>query len=200
MPLADVESVYVVEREDRFRQGDILRDITIVEWAAEVKEAPADERLQIMDRVLPYLVVMSQDCDLEQDHKNRSNLSSDTNDKFLQSILICPAYLEENFRAGTHLEDVGLKMQKINSDNLRRIKRNQNYRYHYLPANRSLQVPDLFIDFKHYFTGPRDLIYDKYREKHYLATLEILFRENLSYRFAHYLSRIALPEHPTVAE
>ena len=196
MPLTDVESVYVVEREDRFRQGDILRDVTIVEWAAEVEDAPADERLQIIDRVLPYLVVLSQDCDLEQDHKNRSDHKSDTHDKFLQSILVCPAYLEANFRAGTHLEDLGLKMQKINSENFRRIKSNQNYRYHYLPANRSLQVPELFIDFKHYFTGPRDLIYDEYRKKHYLATLDILFREDFSNRFAHYLSRIGLPELP----
>ena len=194
MQPADVESVYIVAREDRFRQGDLLRDVTIVEWAAEVKHASPEERFQIIDRILPYLIVLTQDCDLEQDHKNRADKSSSNQDKFLQSILVCPAYREADFRAGTHLGDLGLRMQKINSDNFRRIKSNQNYRYHYLPGNRSLQVPELFIDFKHYFTGPRDLIYDEYREKHYLATLDVLFREDLSQRFAHYLSRIGLPE------
>lgn len=194
MPLADVDSFYVVEREDRFRQGDVLRDVTIVEWAAEVEDAPDDERFQIMDRVLPYLVVLSQDCDLEQDHKNRADKKSASHDKFLQSILVCPAYREAGFRAGSHLEELGLTMMRINSDKFKRIRGNQEYRYHYLPPNRALQVPELIIDFKHYFTGPRDLIYDEYRKKHYLATLEVLFREDLSCRFAQYLSRIGLPE------
>lgn len=194
MPLAQIDAVYAVSTVDRFCQGDILRDVTIVEWAAEVEDAPPEERFQITDRHVPYVIVLTQDCDLEQDHANRSSPSKGTQDKYLQSILVCPAYQEADFRQGSHLEELHLQMERFSVKSFDRIKKNQLYRYHYLPANLDLQVPELVVDFKHYFTGPRDRIYDDYRSKHYLATLEILFRDDLSSRFAHYLSRIGLPE------
>lgn len=194
MALAKIDSFYVISESARFCQGDILRDITIVEWAEEVEDAPPEERFQITDRHIPYVVLLTQDCDLEQDHVNRAKASSDTQDKFLQSILVCPAYGVDDFRQGKHLEKLELQMQSFSQKNFDKIKRNQIYRYHYLPANRDLQVPELVVDFKHYFTGPRDRIYDDYRSEHYLATLQILFRDELSSRFAHYLSRIGLPE------
>ena len=194
MPPAKIDAVYVVLDDDRFHQCDILRDITIVEWAAEVKDAPLEERFQIFDRKVPYAIVLNQDCDLEQDYANRSNLASETQDKYLQSILLCPAYPEADFRLGKHLEGVNLTMQQFPLRQFEKVRQNQLFRYHFLPKNLDFQVPELVVDFKHHFTIPRDRINDEYRSAHYLVTLEMLFREDLSNRFSYFLSRIALPE------
>ena len=84
-------------------------------------------------------------------------------------------------------------MQKIDSNTKWNfIKNNQDPRYHFLRKDLDLQVPELVIDFKHYYTIPRDFLYEKI-EHHYLGTMSELFREFLSQRFAFYLSRIGLP-------
>jgi hypothetical protein len=69
---------------------------------------------------------------------------------------------------------------------------NKNERYHYLLADIDLQVPELTIDFKHYFSIPRSYLYSS-RKDHYIASINELFREALSQRFAYYISRIGLP-------
>ena len=84
-------------------------------------------------------------------------------------------------------------MDSFNSDSWRTLKRNNIYRYHFLDSDGVFLVPDLVIDFKHFFTIPREVIYERAREK-YLATLGSLFRENLSLRFSQYLNRIGLPD------
>ena len=114
-------SAYISDASSRYRQGDILRDVQIVEWAEVV-----NEDFVLTERCLPYCVVLSQECDLEHDFNNRADLvkcERDT-DKFLQSILVCPAYPAEQLRSGTHLNDAGLKMQRIGSDEWKRVKQN----------------------------------------------------------------------------
>jgi hypothetical protein len=175
----------------RYRQGDILRDVQVIEWG----EILGDE-LILQERLLPYCIVLSQECDLEHDFNNRADVAKcerDT-DKFLQSILLCPAYPAEQLRGGTHLQDAGLKMQKINSDEWKRVKQNSNYRYHFLPEQPDIQLPDLAVDFKQYLTIPREVAYRNVTRKKVLTSLDDLFREHLSGRFAHYLSRVGLPE------
>lgn len=175
-------------RNDRIQQGDIFRDVTIVERVR--RDGGSVEATQ---RTITYGIVLSQDCDLEQDFDNRSKLDSPTNDKYLQHILICQAYVASAFKDGAHLEDLNLKMQNWGGPDWKKIKSNQNYRYHYLEAFDDLQIPELVIDFKHYITAPRDLLYRDEVKANYLGTFAELFRENLSTRFAHYLSRVALP-------
>ena len=107
--------------------------------------------------------------------------------------MVSPAYLAEKVRSGTHLEELNLLMQNINSLRWSVILKNQNYRYHYLPKDNKLNIPPLVVDFKHYYTIPRDFFYEKFLDN-YIGTLDQLFRESLSHRFSHYLSRIGLPE------
>lgn len=184
-------SVYTNATSSRYRQGDILRDVQVVEWAEVV-----NEELVVTGRRLPYCVVLSQECDLEHDFNNRADAvkcERDT-DKFLQSILVCPAYPAAQLREGSHLKDAGLKMQRIGSDEWKRVKQNTNYRYHFLPEQEDIQLPDLTIDFKQYLTIPRDVAYRLETKVKVLTSLDDLFREHLSSRFAHYLCRIGLPE------
>jgi hypothetical protein len=180
-----IDSVYLRHERERLCQGDIFRDI---EYIFDIKET--GDSIEFDTRKLPYIIVLTQDCDLESDHRNHT-LTPDNQDKFLQSILVSPAYLAEQLKEGTHLNDLGLKMQKLGSSLWKPVKSNQNARYHFLPANTDFQIPDLVVDFKHYYTIPKERLVT---DANYIGTLNELFRENLSHRFSHYLSRIGLPE------
>jgi hypothetical protein len=173
---------------DRFRQGDIVRDVVVIE-GVEI----ASEELRVAERVLPYCIVMSQDCDLEHDFNNRVNLTSPDHDKYVPTILLAPAYLADTFRIGDHLQAQNLKMGRFNSERWKSLRQNQLYRYHYLSSSQDLQIPELVVDFKHFFTAPREKFYADFISS-YLASLHDLFREDFSNRFAYYLSRIGLPE------
>lgn len=184
-------SPYICDTCARYRQGDILRGVQIVQWAEVI-----ETELVVAEQHLPYAVILSQECDLEHDYNNRSDKikSQTTTDKFLPTILVCPAYPAEQLKAGIHLDALGLKMQKFGSDQWKRIRQNNDSRYHFLQEDPDNQLPDLVIDFKHFFTIPREVVYRESMEKKYVCSLDDLFREHLSSRFAHYLSRIGLPE------
>lgn len=62
-----------------------------------------------------------------------------------------------------------------------------------LEGKTELGVPEFVIDFKHFFTVPVDVVY-KQRKTIYIATIGELYREELSQRFANFLSRIGLPD------
>lgn len=187
-----IKSYYKKHNCKRICQGDIYRDFTYPNWIWE-ENTEEGKKIKVQKRTLVYLIILTQDCDLEQDHTNHSKEKIEKQDKFLQSILICPAYLSEQLRAGIHLSDLELKMEKYNSRRWNLIKRNNNCRYHFLPEKPDYNIPDLVIDFKHYYTIPRDTVYENINPTDYLGTINELFRESLSQRFAYYLSRIGLP-------
>ena len=173
------------EAGQRLAQGDILRDF--IYQVASVSEG----KVKSSEFTFPYVVLLSQDCDLEWDFKNRTE-PKDNQDKYLHYILLCPAYLAEQLKSGIHLNDLELTMKIIGRDKWGDVKTNQNQRYHFLKNDKEYQIPDLAVDFKHYFTVPRDLLYQQ-AEGQYIGSLRELFRESLSQRFAYYLSRIGLP-------
>lgn len=183
-----IDTRYVKRTIKRIHQGDVLRDVNVID---DCKRDSSGE-LVFDELTLPYIVVMTQDCDLEHDFNNRIEVSSEKQDKFLRTVLVCPAYIATDLRKGDHLEDLKLKMEKFNSDRWSIIKKQNNTRYHHLEQDQELQVPELVIDFKHYYAIPRDTLFYMYDE-HYLVTINHLFREYLSQRFSNYLSRIGLP-------
>jgi hypothetical protein len=207
--MTEDDSPYTTHNRERICQGDILRDLKYPE--KYLPQHPEDYSSEESDEdqkalYIPYLVVLTQDCDLEGDYRNRNDIltfdcdtqedcrkDKITQDKFIQSILICPAYPAKILKKGEHLGDLDFHMQNFKSGTMwNSIKNNTNPRYHFLRKNSEMGVPDMVLDFKHYFTIPREILYDKL-EKHYLATINRLFRELLSQRFAFYLSRIGLP-------
>lgn len=180
------KSCYIRHKKDRICQGDIFKDVKYFLWIDINDDAIEGEEL-----IVPYLVVLTQECDLDLDHEYHVN-DEKNDDKYLQSILVSPAYLSTQIREGTHLEGLNQKMNRINSKLWPNVKSNQNARYHYLPQYEPFKIPELVIDFKHYYTIPRDYFYQYYKD-HYIGTIDQLFRENLSIRFSTYLSRIGLP-------
>jgi len=184
--------MYVKHAPERICQGDILRDFVVIDWELE----DTTNKYKISEITLPYIIVMTQDCDLEWDFNNRSEPASETQDKYLLTILVCPAYNATEFKDGEHLKYLKSKelvMNKWGKDLYKQIKDQNHARFYFLEQNQALQVPQLIVDFKHYYTIPRDILYKMYAE-HYLATFNKLFRESLSQRFSNYLSRIGLPK------
>jgi len=191
-----IDSIYIEHNGDRVYQGDILRDFEYQEWVF-IEE----KKIKIQKRIVPYSLVLTQDCDLEWDfnnHKENEKVQDESDqeeinqDKFLQSILVCPAYPAEKVRLGTHLEELNLTMVYLNGARWNLVKTNQNSRYHFLDNSSVMQIPDLVIDFKHYYSIPRNILYKEIKN-HYIGSMNELFREGLSQRFAFYLSRIGLP-------
>lgn len=171
----------------RFNQGDILKDINLVVPTSINTET---EEVSISRITLSYGVVVNQECDLEHDFTCRSNPTPKDYDKYLPNILILPAYLPDSFKRGEHRDN--LVGNIWSTDQMKRIKQNNELRFHFLDTEAKYQIPELIIDFKHVHTVNSDVIYSLIN-KIYLASISEIFRENLSQRYCNYLSRIGLP-------
>ena len=73
-----------------------------------------------------------------------------------------------------------------------RLRNNESPRYHYLYFPEEFPIPASVIDFKHYFSVNVEHLKGKKRDC-FSGKVAELFREDISQRFASYLSRIALP-------
>lgn len=182
MYVSKIKEAYIKPRKARLCQGDILRDIVLVIGAQNNEEHT--------ELILPYAIIMTQDCDISGDYRDR--VKKIKTDKRLPTILLCPAYTAAQFHEGSHLDGLTLPPKSVRERD--KIRANDEMkRYHYLPARSELSIPEMVIDFKHFYTAPVDILY-KQRKQLYIGTINELYREELSQRFAYYLSRIGLPD------
>ena len=130
MPLSAVNQPYFKSSLDRYEQGDILRDVILIQWADKDEEG-----ISVVERTLQYCVILSQECDLEHDYNTRAKSDGATTDKYLQTLLILPAYPAETFRRGEHLKKLEMRMERINHGKWHDIKQNSVARYHYVEVN-----------------------------------------------------------------
>lgn len=169
---------------ERVSQGDVIKD---VEYSEKLEES------KIFSIKFSFAIVLTQDCDLEQDSAGRNSKKEKNDDKRLISVIVAPAYKANDVFAGTHLNYINMKMSLINEKKSpgKNLKNNEKARYHYLNFE-SNSMSDLIIDFKHYFTvNVRYLTLHK--SKNFICQINELYREDISRRFTNYLSRIALP-------
>jgi hypothetical protein len=189
-----IHQVHKSESE-RLSQGDIFKDVKFYE---SYQEYQGNFELNVLE--IPYAIILTQDCDLEQNKNERKKLIGLSEeerrkaklDKYLVSLLCAPLYNAEQLLVGTHLSNIGVNAEPYNSDNRKRIKQNNNIRYHYLEFTRDIILPPMIIDFKHYFSVNLFMLENSIKNRIY--SVDSLFRESISHRFAHYLSRIGLPE------
>ena len=179
-------------RKQRVCQGDVYRNIDMIEYVAEKGGYMEVSRINY-----PLVVVLTQDCDLEQDHKfqwSRNQPSTRTQDKCLIAVLVAPVYNAEHVYLGEHLSALHMSMEPIpkNKSPGQFLRKNQIPRYHYLAFPSSVAIVDSVIDFKHYFSINGRYL-RRMRRDHFVCRLDVLYREDLSHRFAAYLSRIGLP-------
>ena len=175
-------------RKQRIVQGDIIRDVECIEYVAEKKGV-----VEVSKIVFPLVVVLTQDCDLEQDYRFRTEEKA-TQDKWLMSVLVAPLYNLEHVHQGEHLSELEIKMEPISKKGStgNNLRQNQSPRYHFLEFPTSLPIVPSVIDFKHYFSVHVEYLRN-HKKKKFVCTVSELFREDISQRFSSYLSRIGLP-------
>ena len=167
---SNIVSQFRINDTNRVLQGDLLKNVDMQIYNINLK------KLEIIE--FPYIVVLSQDCDLEQDFnkheklKESENISKDQlkpiHDKFLPSILVSECFPAEQVRLGEHLENNGFFMNnygKKSSTSWKKIMQNEIPRYHFLKDSEEFSHGDLVIDFKRYYTIPRDNFYNIHKDK-----------------------------------
>jgi hypothetical protein len=152
-------------KESRLRQGDILRDVFWLERVSEISGV-----IEVSRIIFPLAIVLTQDCDLEQDHRFRREAKA-TQDKWLMSVLMAPVYNVEHVYLGEHLSELDIKMEFADD----------------VPA------PPSVIDFKHYFSAAITYL-TEHKPTAFVCSVAPLFREDIAQRFASYLARVGLPE------
>jgi len=179
------------ERDGRVSQGDVLRNIDYIERIQEARGI-----LEVSKIAFPYIIVLTQDCDLEQDN-NLREIPKETQDKLLISVLVAPLYNAEHFFNGEHLSTSGITSRIFDKKDrfADYIKSNQSARFHFLEFPSDFSLVDSIIDFKHYFSVPTPYIREM-KKANYVCTVSELYREDISHRFASFLSRIGLPDMP----
>lgn len=187
----------VVHTDQQIHQGDVFRNVDCIEKADVV-----DGLLEISKINYPLVIILAQECDLRGDHAARNSEVEKGQlvkaDKLLNSVLAVPLYNYSHFRNGEHLEKLGCRMSshysgKESSTAVTSLRNNEVPRYHFMEFQETVPVVDSIADFKHYFTVSLSSLYSVMSEQR-VCSLQTLYRERISQRFAEYLSRIGLPD------
>src|SRR5713101_584176 len=135
-------------------------------------------------------MVLSQDCDLEQDFKERQKENGGI---VLPNVLLCDVFHADVLRAKVRDEE------NLASREWRVLRQNKNERFQFLnriAAGEDLKnegLPPLAIDFRLYFSIRTDEVYRRIghgtSRRCRLATPYV---EQIADRFSHYLARVAL--------
>jgi len=179
-----------IQNTGRVCQGDIFSNIEFIEYAIEKSGI-----IEVAKINFPLVVVLTQDCDLEQDYKFRWSRKPKSNqDKWLLSVLVAPLYNCEHFYAGEHLSELSMVMGEVNKSKTpgKNLRNNETPRFHYLEFPNEIPIPPSIIDFKHYFSANVKYL-KKIKKSNFVCRVSELYREDISQRFSSYLARIGLP-------
>jgi len=170
------------------RQGEVLYNL--YEFKLQIPQSTpfdAEQGVKFDPVEHLYAVVTSQDCDLEQDYKARAG--EVPLDKMLSHVLFCSLFPQDEIRykSGLHTEP------------MRRVRQNQDERYHYLsqaPVNGTQDMlPELIADFKTTFSLPTEFVYwllstSQAARK---GALPSPYLEDFMHRLYTFLGRVATP-------
>ncbi len=163
-------------------QGEIFSNV--FQFRLKI-ESITGTNLEIERDIHDYVIVLSQDCDLEQDfHRPLEK-------RQLKDILFCSVKTAADLAT------------RINNSNIwQRVSQNKDERYHFLqtvPISADLEeigLPELGIDFKNYFTIPATEFYKRLEIGEIKRRTVPLspYMEQISDRFTYFLGRVALPQ------
>lgn len=201
-PGAAGSGVYSKSEQGCLRQGEILSDL--VQACVKI-DTIGLETYKFYDVRHPYVIVVTQDCDLEQDYKGRFEDKSKIH-RLLPNILFCEVETAHELRYADRnpsLDEVKQARSKtINSTKWPPIKQNKDERFHFLQKVESHQdtlqegLPELAVEFKRYFSLPTDEVYYRIEKTDVKrrCRLQSPYLEHFAVRFHYYHYRIALPE------
>ena len=179
---------YYIKKENisRIEQGDLLTDVPISQILSEDENG-----VKTIDIIFHHMLVVSQDCDLEQfftaQKKDEGNINP-----YLHNVILIPCFFKDEMETGGCLDYIGISQSPLNKKQFDKIKKSELVRYQYLEQDYNLSIPELYLDFKAYYTLPPNYLFSLYDVK-YVATINALFRERITQRYTNYISRIGLP-------
>lgn len=182
-------------QNDVVSQGDVYQNVHF----NYIKSEDADG-VNVIEYVFPYAIVVSQGCDVIAMSKmvcaNEGKAI-----KFMPSILMCPIYDEQTAKNADHLIDV-FKEFKIsnqneplyNSKDKNIMDKDWHYRFHSLTIKYKdkIVLEKCIIDFKHYFGIPISYLLRQREDR--LFRLDDIYAEQITLKFASFLSRVAMPD------
>lgn len=178
------------------RQGEILSQVVELRVDIGSLRLADQESLKIGEKVHPFALILTQDCDLDWDYSVRQQSNSEDSSvpahKLLPNVLLCELWLASQLK-GQH---------SLNSGLWKPIRKNRDERFHFLEkpqASCDLMKDgfpdDLTLDFKRVFTIDTEELYFRLEtDTKRRCCLQGPFVQDISNRFAYYLSRVALPE------
>ncbi len=182
----------------QLRQGEILRSFRVPVLRYR-RESASDERSAYVDyRRYPWIVILSQDCDLEQDYLARNELAAREGrepvraDKELQGVIVSMAYPAIAVKSGSYREGAS----RLTTAHGRMLEQHRLERYGYIQRQAGSLNDDLAVDFKEHLTIPPDYLYAELGAdpSPIIGRLDHPWREQLSFRFWTYVYRVALPD------
>lgn len=172
-------------------QGDIYQSV-IYSYPTE------NEYIQFH---FPYAIVISQACDvIAMDSLFRKKGGKAT--KFMPSVLLCPLYNAEEIKEGEYVKDffqgLELEIEKdilFNSKERNVIQKNWHYRFYEFSVQAGTEeiLPVVMVDFKHYFSLPISYLIKNPQNR--ICCLDNLYAEQITLKFAAFLSRVAIPDY-----
>jgi hypothetical protein len=185
-------------QDGRLWQGEILSEISQTKLALGSLSAtrlgpkPTEEMPEVLVEYdeHPLVIVLSQDCDVEQDYRKRQT----TGRPFLWNILLADVFEAERLHEKLHAEE------NTNSSEWRKIRENHTPRFQFLnriaPDQDALAagLPALAVDFRLCFSIRTDELYERLRLglTRRRCRLQTPYAEHLAQRFHSYQSRIPL--------
>jgi len=147
----------------------------------------------------PFAIVVSHECDLEQDFNNQPCSDYKVNQE-LPNILLCEVVDAYLFEHDPNYEDI--LQRKTDSSAKKNFRSNKDSRYHFIeqipPDYDSLGqgIPALAVIFKRHFTIPSQAIYRQIEMNWATRRTRLKgpYVDDLCNRFHHFNGRIALPE------
>jgi hypothetical protein len=185
-PLLKISAKKLEPKPKRIAQGDIFQDIEILEHLDFEGSILTVQKISF-----PFVICLNQECDLESDYTTKNEKLCDKN---LLHLAIAPAFIFEHYLKGNHWGDIfsSNSPQKRSDSIIKKITDNEIPRYHYLNFQDQDGMPELIIDFKHFFTINKNVIYKQIDTR--MCSIDDLFKEKINQRFSYYISRIGLPE------
>lgn len=179
----------ILQEDKMIHQGDIFKDIDIIE-----NVVVSDNKVIVKKIHFPFVIILNQECDLTRDYENFCH-QVQSNNKSLIHIIVAPILNFESFLSGQQWGKIFSSSEKIkrSATICKQIIDLESNRYHYLNFEGENDLPEFLIDFKHFFTINRNVIYKYLEDGHRLCSIEDMFKDKINQRFASYISRIGLP-------
>ena len=179
------------------RQGEILTNLVQIQVNLEsIETAQNNTNYSVTPFVHPYAIIVSQDCDLEQDFNFRFHKRGKERHR-LPSVLFCEVIEAKELVQGERNQNI------FQSRTVRKnFQDNNDYRFHFIQAipeefdTLGRGLPELAMEFKRYFSLPTGEVYHRIKLDHTQRRcgLKSPYLEHFCDRFHYFNNRIALPE------